>query len=117
MGKKFEILGDDISDGFHTFDQLYDHRCLLFVRLCQLQPQKAAWRPDRDYGTWFVLYLETDCGQISYHVPGKFLKFVEPSIPRIDEYKWDGHSSETVLKRLEHLCSEFGEKQYRETGI
>lgn len=40
MSKKFQIEGGDISDGYHTFDELYEHRCLLFIRLCLLQPDK-----------------------------------------------------------------------------
>lgn len=29
--KAFKIVGNDLSDGYHTFDELYDHRCLLFL--------------------------------------------------------------------------------------
>lgn len=27
-----------VSDGYHTFEELYDHRCLLFIQLIGLLP-------------------------------------------------------------------------------
>ena len=29
--KIFKIVNGDISDGYHTFDELYKHRCLLWI--------------------------------------------------------------------------------------
>lgn len=101
--KTFKIDGDDISDGYHTFGELYDHRCLLFINLCLLRLDWAAWRPD--YKGWFCLYLETPAGQISYHIPDKFLSLVSSKIKRDDEYKWDGHTSSVVAIRLEELAT------------
>ena len=31
MGKQFEIQDNDISDGYHTFSELYEQRALLFI--------------------------------------------------------------------------------------
>lgn len=55
MSKKFEIVGNDISDGYHTFDELYEHRCLLFINLCLAHPNAAYWRPH--YDGWPLLGL------------------------------------------------------------
>jgi hypothetical protein len=33
-----------ISDGYHTFEELYDHRHVLFLTLCLLHHEKAAWK-------------------------------------------------------------------------
>lgn len=99
MSKNFKIVGNDISDGYHTFDELYEHRCLLFINLCLAAVNfKSAWK--QDYETWFCLYLETPQGQISYHIPNKYLFLIEDKIPFEPDYKWDGHTSETVLERL-----------------
>jgi hypothetical protein len=96
--KTFHIVNGDISDGYHTFDELYDHRCLLFINLCLATPEKSAWK--KDYEDWFCLYLETDRGQISYHCPQKYLRLIESTIKHDPEYEWDGHTSADVLKRL-----------------
>lgn len=48
-----------------------------------------------------LLFLETEHGQISYHVPAKYRPMYETRIKRDDDYKWDGHTSANVVKRLE----------------
>lgn len=96
--KSFKIVGDDISDGYHTFSELYEHRCALFVALCLAQPEKCAWK--HDYPGWLCLYLETPRGQVSYHVPNKWLDVIGPKIIQDQNYKWDGHTSAQVLERL-----------------
>jgi len=88
----------EVSDGFHTFDELYDHRCLLYVNLCLMMASRAVWRPHGP--SWFLLYLETDQGQLSYHLPMKFLSLVEGNIKRNDAHLWDGHTSVDVAQRL-----------------
>ena len=104
--KTFKIVNNDISDGYHTFDELYEHRCLLFINLVLALKgvNASAWKSDLDFGSWFCLYLETEYGQISYHIPNKFLFLVEPEIPQVDNYKWDGHSSATVIERLNMMA-------------
>lgn len=87
-----------ISDGYHTFDELYDHRCTLYINLCLLQKERCCWRPDFD--GWFILYLESDSGQISYHCPNKFLVLVKDKITLEDHHPFDGHTSSDVLARL-----------------
>jgi hypothetical protein len=102
--KTFKIVGNDISDGYHTFTELYEHRCLLFLNLCLCAPGKARWK--KDYEAWFCLYLETQNGQISYHLPDKFISYIDGLIKRDDNYQWDGHSSADVLKRLD-ACADW----------
>lgn len=98
----------EVSDGYHTFDELYDHRCLLFIALCTLI---SAWayksRKHHDgsgWDGWFIVgvylpQLDNSTGQITYHLPDKYwdlAKFQEKEFA--DE--WDGHTSEDVLNRL-----------------
>lgn len=96
--KTFQIKGNDLSDGYHTFDELYEHRCLLFLNLCFSEGSKCYWKPH--YEGWFVLYFESPFGQISYHIPDKYLPIAEKYFTRDDEHKWDGHTSDEVLARL-----------------
>lgn len=86
------------SDGYHTFDDLYDHRCLLFISLCLTQPKRCAWK--NHYNGYVVLYLELKSGQISYHVPTKFLPLFETKIEQKEFYVWDNHTSNDVVTRL-----------------
>lgn len=100
-GKVFMIVGNDISDGFHTFGELYEHRCTLYVALCMLQPEKCRWRTH--HINKICLYLETPAGQVSYHVPKKWIEVISPKIKQDQERAWDGHTDEDVLKRLMSL--------------
>lgn len=99
--KQFRIVGDDISDGYHTFDELYEHRVALYLRLCKEAGYRVSFK--LDYEQWFCVYLSLPEGQISYHVPNKLLPMVKAmganEIPKNFEY-WDGHKSEDVIKRL-----------------
>jgi hypothetical protein len=92
------ILDHDISDGYHTFGELYDHRCLLFINLCLTRPNLCAWK--QDYEEWFALYCELDSGQISYHVPNKYRHLILNKIKMDVNYKFDGHNSVNVIERL-----------------
>lgn len=98
--KTFKVIDNDISDGYHTFNELYDHRNLLFINLCLELKHKfvTCWRPD--YDGWFVLYLDFHGKQISYHIQNKYLPLVENEIHRNDANIWDGHTSAMVLNRL-----------------
>lgn len=99
MNKKFEITPEgEISDGYHTFAELYDHRCLLFLIHAMRFPNEFVWKPD--YEGWFCLYWESKAGQISYHLPMKFLPLLQKYIRRDDNHKWDGHTSKDVVLRL-----------------
>jgi hypothetical protein len=96
--KTFKIVGADMSDGYHTFDELYAHRHALFLALIKASGWPAFWRPD--FEGWVVVYLETPAGQISYHIPSCFLPEVETIAKRIETKMWDGHTSEDVITRL-----------------
>jgi hypothetical protein len=90
-----------VSDGYHTFDELYDHRCLLFIALCvQLKHSfEVGWKCD--YPGWFLLFAELPTGQISYHIPEKYLDYVAKNgINECNDYQWDGHTSNDVINRL-----------------
>ena|SRR3990167_11204329 len=98
--KAFYLVDGDISDGYHTFEELYNHRCLLFVNLCLMDPHNAYWKPEPSFGEWFCLYFELPKAQISYHIPNKYLPLVDGKIDRDDEHKFDGHTSDDVVARL-----------------
>jgi hypothetical protein len=93
-----------ISDGYHTFDELYEHRFFLylaFLRACPLVAWKSRYHADGTmYDGWFIVGAELPDGQISYHLPLRLWElthFLEevPCAPA-----WDGHTADDVLKRL-----------------
>ena len=63
----------EISDGYHTFDELYEHRCVLFIALMRSNPG-ISWRSQQhadgsmDEG-WFVAGMELPSGAVTYHLP------------------------------------------------
>jgi hypothetical protein len=105
MSKTFKIVNGDISDGYHTFDELYEHRCLLFLALCNMHPDACFWKPD--YENWFILYWESPAGQISYHLPKDLQVSLSPKIKLDPDHRWDGHTSDGVLDRLLTIAEGF----------
>ena len=102
--KTFKIVDGDMSDGYHTFDELYEHRCLLWINLC-MTPQyseQAFWIKEH-YKGWDLLVLETKLGQISYHVPMTLRDLYYPLNHKPENYTYDGHTSKDVIERLRGL--------------
>jgi len=67
-------------DGYHTFDELYEHRVTLWITLCKtlyLFEHVDLWRSEKHSdgelafgGKWFVLGIGKENGkQITYHIP------------------------------------------------
>ena len=93
----------EVSDGYHTFNELYEHRALLFAALfntgdhpCAKSQYDSLGRKMKD---WFLVYVELPTGQISYHLEMKHWDlFVGNEVESIKDY--DGHNSSDVVDRL-----------------
>ena len=94
---------EKISDGFHTFDELYDHRAVLFSIICN-QNFNIAWKSRLHsdgtmYDNMFIAGIDTYYGKITYHIENKYW-----SLFKIRELEiapeFDGYSSDDVLDRL-----------------
>jgi hypothetical protein len=95
----------EVSDGYHTFNELYEHRCLLFAGLISWLPGAFKTRLN-DKGEawegWFIAGVNTPDGQITYHLPDNLWDLVHASvIERNADY--DGHTSQDVANRLRSL--------------
>ncbi len=95
-----------VSDGYHTFDELYEHRCLLMVGLMRAHPQ-LSWRANNHSdGTniegWFIAGMKLPTGQISYHLPVRMWELLDGCGMRttLRAPEWDGHTSQMVIERL-----------------
>lgn len=101
---------NEISDGYHTFEELYEHRIRLFITICKLvQHNHQVWRTrTHSDGTrwdgWFLLGIGVESGeQITYHLPEKYWVECDFAVYRFSAPEYDGHTSEDVLKRLSSL--------------
>jgi hypothetical protein len=102
--------GIDISDGYHSFADLYEHRWLLWIAFCSLHG--GAWRSrvhsdGSTFAGWFVLGLGRIFGsQLTYHLPESawdISGFAE-ELERAPEF--DGHTPEQVMERLKAFVIE-----------
>lgn len=98
---------NQISDGYHTFGELYEHRIALFIALCHVIPLypmtvwKSFYHSDGTfYSGWFIAGIGIEKGsQISYHLPMKYWDKLQ--VPAFDKApEWDGHTSQDVIERL-----------------
>lgn len=104
-----------VSDGYHTMDELYDHRITLYIALCAAQrlfTDKNIWRSKYHSGgelcfgtgTQFILGIGSHEGeQISYHIPIDRWDETNFAITLERAPEWDGHTSKEVLTRLKQL--------------
>ena len=107
-----------ISDGYHTFNELYEHRCLLFVYLMNTQREASFKTRKHKDGTgiagWFLGIVYTNQGAISYHLPDELWDVC--MVPEIERYaQYDGHSSADVVERLRAVAEEYAD-MFRPTG-
>lgn len=85
----------ELSDGYHTFSELYHHRMILFSIICKTFKDKA-WRSKlHDDGTmfddYFIVGIDTPCGQYSYHYHVRNWAFFEGIEILEKAPPWDGH--------------------------
>lgn len=101
-----------LTDGYHTFNELYAHRNLLFLTLATLlASMKSNCRVTKSrknsdgssWDGWFVITVNLDGSeemQLSYHLPDAFwdsAMFEEEEV----NSSYDGHTSQDVLGRLQ----------------
>jgi hypothetical protein len=106
-GRGSKVETAELSDGYHTFKELYDHRHALFVSLMQASKTGAKWRSRLHAdGTslkgWFIAGIKLESKQISYHLPDVYWQYLESNhirtLSRAPE--WDWHTSREVPGRL-----------------
>lgn len=111
-----------VSDGYHTFDELYDHRITIFIELCRAYHKielvkgekivmlpRPIWRSKlhhdgSEFTGWFVLGINKKEGeQITYHLPLSRWEETDFAETLENAPVFDGHSSSDVLARLKNL--------------
>lgn len=103
-----------ISDGYHTFNELYEHRHFLYIAFCKALTDIEAhtgykshvWRSRLHsdgtmYPGWFVLGVaRAPKHQITYHLPERLWDMTEFAETQEQAPPFDGHTSADVLERL-----------------
>lgn len=120
------VMADGVSDGYHTMEELYEHRIRLYLALvkiydnyitplrCQVVCWKSKFHDDgSDYPGWFILGmtitksnfvqgLPPDVWDISYHIPNKYWHLANViTFPKAPKYS--GYTPNDVLERLLRL--------------
>lgn len=97
------------SDGYHTFEELYEYRTLYNAVAVNLMPElcSKSWRHgDGEYcfgGGWFVVTMNLPEGQVTNHYPEQFWDLFQ--IPHSElAPPWDGHTPEQAAARLKAHC-------------
>ncbi len=124
-----KLYGENCQcDGYHTFDELYEHRIVLYIALCKRihnlesfisdgrkfgmisYPVTSIWCSTKhsdgsSFGDWFILGIRKEKGyQITYHLPARFWNEVCGFAEVLEKApEWDGHTSDDVLERLKTL--------------
>ncbi len=101
-----EIDGNT-SDGYHTFNELYHHRAILFSVIVKAFSDKA-WKSLRHhdgtmYDGMFIVGIDTPDGQATYHydIDPYWDMFECRELERAPE--WDGHTPAQAIERIGKL--------------
>jgi len=95
------------SDGYHTFNELYHHRAVLFSVIVR-DHRELAWKSMRHhdgtmYDGMFIVGIETPEGQATYHYD------IDPywdmfNCKELDQApEWDGHTPSEAIERIATL--------------
>ena len=96
------------SDGYHTFDELYEHRTVLFSVICNSHTD-LAWKSRHHHdGTMFddmfIVGIQTPAGPCTYHCENRYWDLFH--VKELDNApEWDGHTPEDVLIRIQSLLN------------
>jgi hypothetical protein len=96
----------ELSDGYHTFNQLYYQRCVLFAALCNTF-KGLAWKShkhedgEKCFGKdgWFIVGVDTPEGSYTYHYEDKYWDMFHCQELEVGK-KWDGHTEKDVERLL-----------------
>lgn len=100
---KLKIDGET-SDGYHTFNELYHHRAILFATICNEHPD-IAWKSLKHddgsmYKDMFIVGINTPTGQATYHYDVMPYWDLFHVTELSNAPKWDGHSPSDAINRI-----------------
>lgn len=106
---KPEANADPNSDGYHTFEELYDYRAVLHAAAVRawrkidgvhvIKSRRHADGEECFGGGWFIVQATLPEGQVSNHYPEKYWDLFDCP-ERHTASEWDGHTSAVALERM-----------------
>lgn len=95
----------DVSDGYHTFNDLYHQRAVLFATIVNTYPE-LSWKTIRHEdgelcfgGGWFLVTIETPDGAYGYHYEMQYWDLFD--CDEIERAKpWDGYDESDVMRLM-----------------
>ena len=110
----------NVSDGYHTFNELYHHRAILFSIICN-QNSRYAWKSKLHadgtmYDNMFIVGMNLPIKGALY--PVTYHYDVEPywdmfNVKELERApNWDGHTPWDVVDRLERFSQEVSKDSY-----
>lgn len=111
MERNIAVMQDEdncgaVSDGDHTFAELYRHRAVLTAALFNFYPAMT-WKSKKHadgamYEGYFVAGIETPYGQATYHYPLDCWDLFHARELKLAP-AYDGHSSDEALDRIRRM--------------
>lgn len=96
----------ETSDGYHTFNELYEMRHALFIALASSMLE-IPWMSKKHHDGsemdgWFIAGIPLKEGTISFHMPMRLWDTCANGAFVVISHapKWDGHTSKDVIDRL-----------------
>lgn len=109
-------IDGNTSDGYHTFDELYYHRMILFSVICN-QNKNISWKSKLHsdgtmYDNYFICGIETSSGMYTYHYDLKYWNLFDVK-ELSNAPEWDGHKPEDIIRllTLENLAGNYNERK------
>ena len=103
MKFEFEVENkSQISDGYHTFEELYYHRMILFSIILK-QNKQLSWKSKLHndgtmFDNYFICGINTPQGQYTYHYDMKYWDRFD-GIKELEKApEWDGHLPEDITR-------------------
>jgi hypothetical protein len=105
----------EISDGYHTFNELYEFRKMYNALLFnEWSAQHKYWvhKSWNHYdgspcfgGGWFIVVAMLPGGQISNHYKAEDWDLFNVKDTKKALFEFDGHTSKDVIERLKEVCN------------
>lgn len=106
-----------VSDGYHTFNELYRYRLLYNAAFFNEIAKNGNIRVCKSHnhsdgkecfgGGWFIVMAELPTGQVSNHYENKYWNLFD--VPELENaWEWDGHTPNEAADRIENFlkCKE-----------
>ena len=105
-----------LSDGYHTFNELYHHRALLFASICLTSMKHFAWKSlqhsdpnDKMYDGMFIVGVTTPFGQATYHYNIDPYWEIFKDVPELERAPvYDGHTPSEAIERIYRFAGLLG---------